>query len=173
LPKNAGLEDLVYSLPCKIRINNPTMTSFFEHQKLSFRKSYLRNLIQLASADGHLDETEKQVLYEIGLHRNLKTWQIDELLNDTSTFEVFIPDSFLNRMNLLFDVMRLIYADGVVDEMEVAYIKHILSAFSLSPNVITELLILFQSGTPSIDEWREFTDTLLVEAPANKFLTIL
>jgi uncharacterized tellurite resistance protein B-like protein len=149
------------------------MTSFFEHQKLSFRKNYLRNLIQLASADGHMDETEKQVLYEIGMKRNLKAWQIDELLNDDAEVEVFIPESFLNRMNLLFDLMRLIYADGIVEEQEVAYIKHILSAFNLSHNVIGELLIMFKDGVPDPDIWREFTETLNVEAQPSKFLTIL
>lgn len=149
------------------------MTSFFEHQKLSFRKNYLRNLIQLASADGHLDDTEKQVLYEIGALRKLKNWQIDELLTDGTHFEVFIPDSFLNKMNLLFDLMRLIYADGVVETQEVAYIKHILSAFNLPPNVIAELLIMFKNGTPTTEVWREFTETLAVNAPNNKFLTIL
>jgi uncharacterized tellurite resistance protein B-like protein len=149
------------------------MTSFFEHQKLSFRKNYLRNLIQLASADGHLDDTEKQVLYEIGAQRKLKDWQIDELLRDSSAFEIFIPDSFLNRMNLLFDLMRLIYADGVVEEQEVAYIRYVLSAFSLSPDVMAELFILFKDGTPSVDVWREFTESLAVEIPNNTFLTIL
>lgn len=149
------------------------MTSFFEHQKLTFRKNYLRNLIQLAAADGHLDEAEKQVLNEIGTHRKLKIWQINELLNDSTPFEVFIPESFLNRMNLLFDLMRLIYADGVVDDKEVAYIRHILSAFNIPPNVIAELFILFQKGTPSPEVWREFTETLQIEAPNNKFLTIL
>jgi uncharacterized tellurite resistance protein B-like protein len=149
------------------------MTSFFEHQKLSFRKNYLRNLIQLASADGHLDDSEKQVLYEIGTQRNLKGWQIDELLKDSTAFEVFIPDSFLNRMNLLFDLMRLIYADGIVDEKEIAYIQYILQAFNLAPNVIAELLILFKDGAPSQEVWREFTETLSIEVPNNKFLTIL
>ena len=149
------------------------MTSFFEHQKLSFRKSYLRNLIQLAFADGHLDETELKVLYEIGENRNLKRWQIDELLAERTHVDIFIPDSFLNKMNLLYDLMRLIYADGVVEEQEVAYIKHILSAFNLSPNVIAELLIMFKHQPPSAEAWREFTEALTLEIPAPKFITIL
>lgn len=149
------------------------MTSFFEHQKLSFRKNYLRNLIQLASADGHLDESEIAVLYEIGKQRNLKEWQVAELLADQTAFEVFIPDSFLNKMNLLFDLMRLIYADGVVDEKEIAYIKFILSEFRLSHDVVAELLILFQRGTPAIEDWREFTDSLSATASEKKFVTIL
>ncbi len=149
------------------------MTSFFEHQKLSFRKSYLRNLIQLASADGHLDESEEKVLYEIGRQRHLKDWQIAELLADKGQVEVFIPDSFLNKMNLLHDLMMIIYADGVVDENEIAYIKHILSAFNLSHDVVGELLTMFEKGTPAHDVWHEFTDALAVDIPQNKFITIL
>lgn len=149
------------------------MTSFFEHQKLSFRKNYLRNLIQLASADGHLDESEKQVLFEIGLKRNLKAWQIEELLADTTPFEVFIPESFLNRMNLLYDLMQLIYADGVVEEKEIEYVKTILAAFQLPQNVITELLIMFRDQPPSAEDWRDFTDTLAPTSQPTQFLTIL
>lgn len=149
------------------------MTSFFEHQKLTFRKSYLRNLIQLASADGHLDESEEKVLYEIGRQRHLKDWQIAELLSDKTHVEVFIPDSFLNKMNLLHDLMMIIYADGVVDEKEIAYIKHILSAFNLSHNVADELLVMFEKGTPPHDVWHEFTDSLAVESRQNKFITVL
>lgn len=149
------------------------MTSFFEHQKLSFRKNYLRNLIQLASVDGHLDESEVAVLYEIGKQRNLKDWQIDELLKEKDHFEVFIPESFLNKMNLLYDLMRLIYADGVVEDSEIAYIRHILSAFNLSHDVIAELLIKFSNGTPSREEWREFADSLAPTGPEKRFVSIL
>jgi len=140
------------------------MTSFFEHQKLSFRKNYLRNLIQLASADGHLDDSEAKVLYEIGHQRKLKDWQIEELLNDKSPVDVFIPESFLNRMNLLHDLMLLLYADGVVDAKEISYMKKVLAAFNLSENVISELLIMFRDGKPSPQEWREFTDSIAFDA---------
>lgn len=161
---------------CHVRFRifkQPVMTSFFEHQKLSFRKNYLRNLIQLASSDGHLDKRELKVLYEIGAQRNLKNWQVDELLADKSYVEIFIPESFLNKMNLLFDLMRLIYADGIVEQQEVAYIRHILSAFNLPPNVIAELLIMFKYETPSVEVWRDFTETLTANAPTKKFVSIL
>ncbi|MBT1706399.1 TerB family tellurite resistance protein [Chryseosolibacter indicus] len=140
------------------------MTSFFEHQKLSFRKSYFRNLIYMASVDGELAESEFKVLYSIGIDRNLKSWQIEELLKDTSPFDVFIPDSFLNRMNLLYDLMRLLFADGIVDDKEAEYIKQILSSFNLESSVFTELLILFKDGTPATATWREFTEVLKATA---------
>src|SRR5438128_10772839 len=109
------------------------MTSFFEHQKLSFRKNYLRNLIQIASSDGHLDDREVQVLYEIAHKRNLKDWQVNELLKEPLSSETFIPESFLNKMNLLFDLLRLVHADGRIDEHEVIYLPGTLIAFDLGP----------------------------------------
>lgn len=149
------------------------MTDFFEHQKLSFRKSYLRTLIHLAFIDGEIDECERQVLYKIGQDRNLKAWQIEMLLNDTSPFKILIPESFSNKMNLLFDLMRLLFADGVVDEKEVAYVKYVISSFHLSPSVFTELLILFKDGTPTLQVWRRFTESLTPAVPEKRALTIL
>jgi uncharacterized tellurite resistance protein B-like protein len=148
------------------------MTSFFEHQKLSFRKNYMRNLIQLASADGHLDDREVQVLYEIAMTRSLKKWQVDELLKDDSEFEVFIPESWLNKMNLLHDLMMLVHADEVVDEKEIQYVRGILRSFNLPATLLTDLLILFQNGKPSHDAWRDFADAVMLE-PQPKFFTVL
>jgi uncharacterized membrane protein YebE (DUF533 family) len=136
------------------------MTSFFEHQRSSFKRNYLRNLIVLASADGHLDESEKKMIFEIGKKRGLKEWQIGELLNDNSHFEIFIPDSFMNRMNVLYDLMQIIYADGFVDTNEVAFVKNTLKAFNLSPDLAMELIEMFEESAPSMEDWRDFTETL-------------
>ncbi|MFZ6012542.1 MAG: TerB family tellurite resistance protein [Bacteroidota bacterium] len=136
------------------------MTSFFEHQKLSFKKSYFRNLILLASADGHLDETEKETLLVIGKKRGLKEWQIEELFNDHTPFEIFIPESFNNRMNLLYDLMQVIYADGKVDESEISFVENTLASFHLSKDIAIELIRLFKSGVPSATDWRNFTDAI-------------
>lgn len=149
------------------------MTSFFEHQKLSFRKNYMRNLIQLASADGHLDEQEVHVLVQIAAKRNIKEWQLKELMADNSPFEVFIPESFFNKMNLLHDLMRLMYADGVVQENEKEFVASTLKVFDLPKDLMPELLIMFHNGPPDPESWREFTDSLAQVQQPKKFATIL
>lgn len=136
------------------------MTSFFEHQRISFKRQYLRNLILLASADGHLDDAEREALLIIGRKRGLKDWQVEELLLDQKPFEVFIPESFTNRMNLLYDFMHIVYADGKVDENEILFVQETLAAFNLSPGLWDELMQLFFHGAPSAPVWREFTDSL-------------
>jgi uncharacterized tellurite resistance protein B-like protein len=148
------------------------MTSFFEHQRYSYKRNYLRNLIALASSDGNLDWEEKMLIRTIGLRRDLKDWQINELLDDTTKHEFFIPDSVSNRMNLLYDVMQIVYADGKVTKSEIAFVTNIINALQLEPAVVEELLSLFETHTPTVVEWNDFMETMM-DDEKKKFVTIL
>jgi uncharacterized tellurite resistance protein B-like protein len=135
------------------------MTSFFEHQRSTFKKSYMRNLIALATVDGRLDEGEIALILKIGKARGLKEWQIQTLLDeDHSRFEIFLPDAVNNRMNLLYDFMQIIYADGLVSADEVSFIRVTLEKFNFRTEIADHLIDLFQYGKPSQQEWDDFVD---------------
>jgi uncharacterized membrane protein YebE (DUF533 family) len=148
------------------------MTSFFEHQRTSYKRNYLRNLIALASSDGHLDWEEKMLIQNIGLRRGLKEWQVNELLEETTRHEFFIPDSVSNRMNLLYDVMQIVYADGKVTKSEIAFVTNIIYALKLDQEVVQELLDLFETHTPTVIEWNEFMESVM-DDEKKRFVTIL
>lgn len=136
------------------------MTSFFEHQRTSYKRNYLRNLIVLASSDGTLGGEERELIARIGVKRGLKTWQIETLLSDTTAHDVFLPASVGNRMNMLYDLMQIIYADQAVDSREVEFLSHIVEAFKLCPEVIEDLTSMFEKSVPTTDEWNEFVDAI-------------
>jgi len=140
---------------------NCDMTSFFEHQRTSFKRNYLKNLILLAATDGHMDDNELKLLYKIGKRRGLKEWQVIGVLADNSPHEFFIPDSISSRMNLLYDFMEIVYADGHVNEREMYFINKTITAFNLPSKVSSELIIMFSKGTPSITEWSNFSNAIL------------
>src|SRR5688572_11951671 len=140
------------------------MTTFFEHQRTSYKRNYLRNLINLASADGFLDEEEKQLIIKIGLKRGLKEWQINELIEETDTLrEVFLPESMSNRMNMLYDLMQIIYADNEVTQREIDFMTSITQSFQLPGEMVDHLIRLFEHGTPSPEEWKEFVGSICEE----------
>lgn len=142
------------------------MTTFFEHQRSSYKRNYLRNLIALASSDGFLDDEEKTLIVKIGLKRGLKEWQINELIEETDTLrDVFLPESMNNRMNMLYDLMQIIYADNEVSQREMDFMTGIIQAFQLPAQVVDHLIQLFGHGTPSHEEWKEFIESI-VEANA-------
>lgn len=155
-----------------MRASSNSMTSFFEHQRTSFKKNYLRNLIALASADGKLDPQERSLIQAIGIRRGLKEWQVAELLEDNSNHEFFVPDTVGNRMNLLYDVMQIVYADGKVTENEIAFVKTVLSALKLEEEIMSELFTLFDRHTPSLPQWTDFIESV-TETASRRFVTIL
>jgi uncharacterized tellurite resistance protein B-like protein len=155
-----GLE---FILPKRIREQKlKNMTTFFEHQRTSYKKGYLKNLILLASMDGALEEEEKALISRIGLKRGLKEWQINELLTDSKPSGVFLPESMTNRMNLLFDFMQVVYADGEVSEKEIEFLKTIIETFKLHPQLMDQMLKLFLNQMPTADEWKSFLEDHLM-----------
>lgn len=148
------------------------MTSFFEHQRTNYKRNYVRNLIALASSDGNLDFEERLLIHTIGLRRGLKSWQINELFDETEPHDFFVPDSRGNRMNLLYDLMQIVYADGKVTQSEVSFVTNIISTLGLDPEVVQELLSMFQSNSPGISEWNDFIEDFILEKDP-KFKTIL
>ncbi len=134
------------------------MTTFFEHQKSSFKRNYLKNLIVLASADGALGEDERSLITRIGLRRGLKGWQIEELFSDVENHTTFLPESMANRMNMLHDLMELVYVDRQANANEIQYIKNLLDVFQLREDLMDELISLFKNGPPSRMDWMDFVD---------------
>jgi len=134
------------------------MTTFFEHQKSSFKRNYLKNLIALASADGALGEDERSLITRIGLRRGLKSWQIEELFSDIKNHTTFLPESMANRMNMLYDLMELVYVDRQANANEIEYIRNLLEVFQLKQDLMDELITLFKNGPPSRMDWMDFVD---------------
>ncbi|HMG93824.1 MAG TPA: hypothetical protein VK589_27385 [Chryseolinea sp.] len=134
------------------------MTTFFEHQKSSSKRNYPKNLIVLASADGALGEDERSLITRIGLRRGLKAWQIEELFSDVEDHTTFLPESMANRMNMLHDLMELVYVDRQANANEIQYIKNLLDVFQLRSELMDDLVDLFKNGPPSRMDWMDFVD---------------
>lgn len=135
------------------------MTTFFEHERSSYRRNYMRNLIILAGLDGQVTEKERKFIYRIGKSRGLKNWQLDELMTeDIRDAEVFVPEAPGNRMNLLYDLMLLVYLDGEVDNQETELIRQVITKFNLRQQLVDHLIDLFRYGAPPAGEWNDFVD---------------
>lgn len=136
------------------------MIGFFEHQYLSYKKNHIRNLLALAKADGHMHEKEEKLLYKIGKRYGLKDRQIKLLVDSEEEFELNIPDNHNDRMNLLYDLVLMVYADERVDKSEIKFCEDVVKRFGLKKDLLTWLLDEFDRGTPPPpEEWEEIKRT--------------
>ncbi len=136
------------------------MIGFFEHQYLSYKKNHIKNLLALSMADGHLHEKEVYVLYEIGKRYGLKDRQIKSLIESNEPFDVNVPDNFHDKMNVLYDMVLMVYADGIVEKKEVQFCEDVVKKFGMKKGMVRWLVDeVFAVGTPPpADEWAEMKE---------------
>jgi uncharacterized membrane protein YebE (DUF533 family) len=132
------------------------MIGFFEHQYLSYKKNHIKNLLALAKADGHMHPKEETLLYKIAKRYGLKDRQVKALVDAAEKYEVNVPDNHNDKMNLLYDLVLMVYADDVVDKHEVQFCEQVVKSFGMKKDLVNWLLNEFERGTPPPpDEWDE------------------
>jgi uncharacterized membrane protein YebE (DUF533 family) len=136
------------------------MLGFFEHQYLSYKKNHIKNLLALAKADGTVHKKEQEMLFKIGKRYGLKDRQVQALITSDEKFTVNVPDNFHDKMNVLYDLMLMVWADGVIEKKEIAFCEDVVKKFGMKKEIVNWLLDeVFEKGTPPPrDEWDELKE---------------
>jgi hypothetical protein len=138
------------------------MIGFFEHQYLSYKKNHIKNLLALAKIDGHMHQKEEKLLFKIGKRYGLKDRQIREIVDAKEKHKVIVPDNHHDKMNLLYDLLLMIYADDVIDKHEIEFFEAAVKKFGMKKEIVKWLLTVFPKGTPPpADEWEEIKEEAL------------
>ena len=85
-------------------------------------KSHFLRLYQMAFADDNFDVLELKMLYKFAEERGLSKDQLNEILLNPSQ-ESFVPDSLEEKIEYLYDLALMIWADGIVTEDETNTLK--------------------------------------------------
>lgn len=135
------------------------MIGFFEHQYLSYKKNHIKNLLALSKVDGTVHDKEIKLLYKIGKRYGLKERQVKEIIESKEKFKMNVPDNHNDKMNLLYDLLLMIYADEVVDKHEIDFLEETVKKFGFRKEMVKWLFKVFEKGTPPpSDEWKEIKE---------------
>jgi hypothetical protein len=135
------------------------MIGFFEHQYLSYKKNHIKNLLALSKVDGKVHDKEVKLLYKIGKRYGLKDRQVKEIIESKEKYKMIVPDNHNDKMNLLYDLLLMIYADEVVDKHEIEFLEETVKKFGFKKDMVKWLFKVFEKGTPPpADEWREIKE---------------
>jgi len=90
----------------------------FDHPERKQDKEHFIHLIQIALADGKIENVELQMLQRMGSKLGLTKPEIDDLLATNKQSAYIPPYELSKRFEQLYDVIKMVYADGVIDENE-------------------------------------------------------
>src|SRR5436190_13912860 len=97
------------------------MLTLFDTKKSKQQKSHLKNLINLAKADGVITDSEKEYIYKVGEKHGLKSSELDSMILETTTTEVKIPSNDSERFDQIFDLVQMMLADESIDDSEMDF----------------------------------------------------
>lgn len=101
-------------------------------------KSHFLRLYQIALSDDNFSHFEMQLLYKFAEERSISKIDLDEILTGYSG-EVTIPESLEKRIEYLYDLAMMIWADGIISEDEKITLKKYIKKFEFLEENVEEL----------------------------------
>ncbi|MFM7858453.1 MAG: hypothetical protein ACKO96_42665, partial [Flammeovirgaceae bacterium] len=71
--------------------------------------------------------------------------------------KINVPNNHHDKMNVLYDLVLIVFADGVIEKREVEFCENVAKQYNFKKSVIKWLLEeVFEKGKePTYDEWDE------------------
>ncbi len=101
-------------------------------------KSHFLRLYQMAITDDNFSALELKMLYNFAEERGVPKEELDKILM-TADFQLVIPDTIEKRIEYLYDLARMIWADGTVNEDERNTLRKYCRKFEFLDENIEEL----------------------------------
>lgn len=116
-------------------------------------KNHLRNLVQVALADGEIDQNEYNFLLSVARKMNVSVPELEKLKNSPLKPD-FLYKTILERYEQLYDFVSIMYANKEIDKEEMRLCK--LFAFKLfDPKIANELVAAVTSNIENGNDSKE------------------
>ena len=133
---------------------------FFDSADRKQRLSHAKALMELAAADGHVDDTEIDVITEVGLRIGLTDEDIRRLIKHPESIDFKMPEDADQRLLLLYDYVRVMHADGVIDPEELVFCHKTVVKLGFPEEKAEVLIALLSDGVATAKDM----DALLAQA---------
>lgn len=102
-------------------------------------KSHFLRLYHMALTDDNFDILELQMLYHLAEERGIPKEELDKLFLNPVNQESTIPESLNIRIEYLYDLTRIMWADGKITDDELNTLKKYCKKFEFLDENIDEL----------------------------------
>lgn len=100
-----------------------SIIDFIFNTKKKKGKDHLRNLMNMAMADGVLDDSEYEFLKNIALKYEIPVNELDKLKIQISKQTGYNLEKSLNKFEQIYDLVKMMMADNHIDKREMQMCK--------------------------------------------------
>ncbi|HET8809202.1 MAG TPA: TerB family tellurite resistance protein [Flavobacteriaceae bacterium] len=124
-----------------------------EHQS---NLGHFASIVRIAMVDGDINEKEELLLRRLSRKLGLLAEEYEKVIENPSNYAIHPPHSHEKRLELLYDLLRIIYADHEIDEQEEHLLKKYAVGLGFSAETSTEIVersINILGGKLSFDDY--------------------
>jgi len=116
------------------------MFELFESKKKKQVKNHIKNLVSLSSADGNIDESEKEILIRIGTKKGLNRNEIQKIIDNPGNVDFLPASTDEERFEQIYDLVELMLADGVAEDNELHFCVEMAEKLGFRKAVVSVLI---------------------------------
>lgn len=106
-------------------------------------KAHFLRLYQMAICDDDFSPLELKMLYKTAEERGIAAKNLDEILLNPINSKSLIPDTIEEKVEYLFDLTVMIWADGIVTDNEYSALKKYVGMFGFLEENVTDIADYF------------------------------
>lgn len=97
-------------------LKNQTMsiTDLYDSGFKSRNKGHFAAIVRVALSDGKIASEEQQFLDRLAKNLDISKAEYEEILENPTNFPINPPYLYLHRLERLYDLSRMVYADGII-----------------------------------------------------------
>jgi uncharacterized tellurite resistance protein B-like protein len=120
-------------------------------------KSHIKNLIEVAEADGHFAQVEKELLKSISKRNGFNEKQISEIHKNLEEIKLVIPEDSKSRFHRFYDLIHMMSIDNEIHDEELKLCSQLALRFGYHRDNVEDLI---KSILSCIEYGRDADDTM-------------
>jgi hypothetical protein len=112
----------------------------FDGSEKKKRLSHIKNLLILSGRDGKVTEDEFELIFSIAVEKGLSPEEFNRILERPESVSFYPPNSYKERIDQLFDLVRLMMIDGEIDEDEMIFCKTVAEKLGFNHRIIDKIV---------------------------------
>ncbi len=106
-------------------------------------KAHFLRLYQMAICDDDFSPLELRMLYKSAEERGISSKNLDEILLNPINSKSLIPETIEDKVEYLYDLTVMIWADGIVSENEYSALKKYVGMFGFMDENVKDIADYF------------------------------
>jgi len=108
--------------------------------------SHMKNLIEIAAADGHFDNVEDDLLSKIAKRNGIGKNKLEEIKAQPNSVDFEVPEDSSEKFSQLFDLVHMMIVDDEIHPEEMKLCNLYAIKFGYNKNNIDELIATIKSN---------------------------